>query len=286
MAASKPKKEKLPRGVARLPQWWMEITPHRTLNIEADEYRRKAEEEQAVMYANLAAKQDYEQKYGEGGAGAAGAAAAGGNTASAAAGGGGYQRGPGKSSDQGGVVGPDGRQFKPGEAPEGYVPGGHDAGEAAMNVEKVSLSSPGGGHYARDEDKQWEKPDWMKVKLKHTGTGDNIRKGEYGPDGKGVDTGPIKKTILPPEKDQSDAAAQPAAAPKVIKKVVKRVSKKVVKAAEPAPAAPPAPAPVQEEEPIADEEYYEEEVIDEEEFIEEIVVDDDGNEVYEDGERQ
>ena len=89
MAASKPKKEKLPRGVARLPQWWLEVTPHRTLNIEAEEFRRKAEEEQAVMYANLAAKHDYEQKYGAGSDGGA----AGGASGAGAASGGGYQRG-------------------------------------------------------------------------------------------------------------------------------------------------------------------------------------------------
>ena len=300
MAASKPKKEKLPRGVARLPQWWLEVTPHRTLNIEAEEYRRKAEEEQAVMYANLAAKQDYEQKYGAGSDGGA----AGGASGAGAASGGGYQRGARKSIDQGGV-GPDGRQFKAGETPEGYVPGAHGDGSGPGASQRVSLSSPSAGQYARDEDKQWEKPDWMKVKLKHTGTGDNIRKGEYGADGKGVDTGKIKKSILPPDKDSTaseapaDQAAAAPAQPKIVKRVVKRVSKKKVAKA-PEPQAPAVPEPISEpaqassefmEEEVVDEEYYEEEVVvtddDEGDFVEEIIVEDeDGNEIYEDGERR
>ena len=63
MAGSKSKEPRLPKGVGRVPQWWMEITPHDTLYIEDDEAKRFQEEEEKKMYAKLAAMDDLLQKY-------------------------------------------------------------------------------------------------------------------------------------------------------------------------------------------------------------------------------
>ena len=49
------------RGVGRVPEWWMEITPHDTLYLEEDEEWHQQELEEARMYAKLAAKDDLAQ---------------------------------------------------------------------------------------------------------------------------------------------------------------------------------------------------------------------------------
>ena len=186
--------EVLPRGAARIPSWWMEITPHDVLDMEQDEQRRDREYQDAVMYAKLAAQDDYKQQHGEGADG-------------------GYKKGPngewlhpdgtpvfrrgkkGEWLDKDGNLlykkgaggewedkdgNPLGRNFKPGEQPPGYVPGGHyDPSNFGSGSKSPSANLSSTGQYARDANKEWSKPAWAQMKLKSTGTGQNIRQGKY-----------------------------------------------------------------------------------------------------------
>lgn len=54
---SKPE-DALPNGVGRLPEWWMEITPHYTLDLEQEEARRALEDQMAFYYEQMAAADD------------------------------------------------------------------------------------------------------------------------------------------------------------------------------------------------------------------------------------
>lgn len=174
MAAATAKPARLPKGVGRVPQWWMEITPHNTLYIEDDEARRHAEEEEAKMYAKLAARDDMLQKYGGEGFPDWDPAEHGPrtpeeeeewNTT-------GYVRNSdtGKWENESGEP-LTGRQFE-GKLPPGYIPGeftGGDGGEGGEGggFGQGQLNS-GGGQYASDEKKQWSQPSWMKKKLRST----------------------------------------------------------------------------------------------------------------------
>lgn len=42
-------------------EWWMEITPHDTLDVEEDSEKRKTANHEAILFKNLAAKSDWEQ---------------------------------------------------------------------------------------------------------------------------------------------------------------------------------------------------------------------------------
>lgn len=64
MVAKESKKEKRakhPKGFAQIPEWWMEITPHDTLDVDEDAAKRMSASKEAQMYADLAAKSDREQ---------------------------------------------------------------------------------------------------------------------------------------------------------------------------------------------------------------------------------
>ena len=226
--------ESLPKGVGRVPQWWMEITPHNTLDLDEDERRRRIEYEEAVMYAKYAAEDDYQQRYGEGGYDPSQHGPGGPGGAGWEGGKGGYQRGPGKQWEEG-ATGPEGRQFKPGQAPPGYQSGQggyYDpsrfagdgkrysgvAGAGSLDYGQGELNKTGYGQYGRDENINWEKPAWTQIKLRSTGTGSAIRKGDY----------------QVTEKPITQATSRPIPSGKV---------KVGEQAAEAAPVAAPAPAP-------------------------------------------
>lgn len=50
--------ELLPNGVGRVPAWWMECTPHYTLDVDDEEARQIAEDQVAFFYMMLAAADD------------------------------------------------------------------------------------------------------------------------------------------------------------------------------------------------------------------------------------
>jgi len=172
------KKDKLPRGVGRVPEWWLEITPHDTLYLAEDEAQRKAAFEEKLKFAKLAAEQDLLQKYGGEGFPNWNPATDGPRTkeeekewVSK-----GYKRNE-KSEwvDESGAP-LEGRQFK-GQMPPGYLPGQYFQDLSGGSI----TPGPGGlnpSKYERDKEKDWEKPAWMAVKLRSTGTGGAIRQGD------------------------------------------------------------------------------------------------------------
>mmetsp|Transcript_23761 Transcript_23761/g.67169 ORF Transcript_23761/g.67169 Transcript_23761/m.67169 type:complete len:519 (-) Transcript_23761:190-1746(-) len=193
----------LPRGAARIPLWWMEITPHNILDIEEDERLREHQEKEARMYAELAAKDDYNVKKQETGDenAAAGAAATTIATTRDWKAKSSYQRGNNGSQWKSAMdVSKEGRQFKARSTPDGYQPGqysGSGDGGSGGAGPNYSLSSSGasGPRYGSsgapgdaglasaaqygDKDMSWNTPSWTKIKLRSTNTGSAIRKGEY-----------------------------------------------------------------------------------------------------------
>ena len=159
------KKTRPPKGFAELPQWWLEITPHDTLDVEKDAERRQVDSKEAAMYAALAAKADWEKKYADykyllGDNGELLDKETGNPVETGA--GTGYTRSENGEWMKDGEPLKVGRQFKPGEVPIGYVPGGYDPSlsPGVTIKDQVALKSPGYGH----KDMNWKKPDWMKVR--------------------------------------------------------------------------------------------------------------------------
>ena len=169
----------------------MEITPHNTLDIEEDETRRQRDKERADMYASLAAEADMlhpdaaNYKLGDNGE----LLDKDGNEIKVDEDGGGgtskYTRSPkGEWLLDGKPL--FGRQFKPGEVPEGYTAGGGyggGSGNGSSDLDWVANSKSGlkassSSDYGH-KDNNWKKPDWMKVKLKSTDAGGSIREGDY-----------------------------------------------------------------------------------------------------------
>jgi len=157
-----PKKVKAPKGFAQLPDWWLEITPHKTLDIEADAAQRKHDYKEAARYANLAAKSDWEQqqansKYTLGENGELLDKETG-KPVETGEGSGYTQNEKGEWLKDGTLIFD--RQFKPGEGV--YDPSNFAAvvGKDPAELKTASLAH----RAASDEDK----PDWMKVKLKTT----------------------------------------------------------------------------------------------------------------------
>lgn len=197
-----PAEEILPAGVGRVPLWWMEITPHYTLDEEDEEARRTAEDHMAFYYMQLAAADD------------AGIIMPDGTP----------KLGPdlkpmtwtpltpwnGRTTTgttEAAGLGPGGRNFKPGHAvldpklfnimesdpdyhayltgaklPPGYFEkmgelASSDLGgtEGIMN----NLKQTDYGRYGRQAETPNFKPDWAKKKLRSTATGTNIRQGQY-----------------------------------------------------------------------------------------------------------
>jgi hypothetical protein len=179
----KSKKDKLPRGAGRLPEWWLEITPHETLYLEEDEAQRQAEYEEEVKFAELAAREDMLQKYGGEGFPDWNPATMGPRTkaeekewTSK-----GYKRNEQEEwvSETGAPL--EGRQFK-GEMPPGYFVGKYSKGGGGFKGGGGAGLTPT-SQYERDKDKAWSQPSWAKVKLRSTGD-------------KGVIKSPAPKTIV------------------------------------------------------------------------------------------
>lgn len=157
MAAAEPtkkKKVKPPKGFAQLPEWWMEITPHNTLDREEDVAKRQHDNQEARMYRNLAVQSDWEQANGEN------------SNYSLGENGELIDKKTGKPVETGGDSGYT-REEKSGE----WLKDGKPIFGRQFNAGGESPSSYG------HQDMNWKKPDWMKVKLKATGTGDAMRKG-------------------------------------------------------------------------------------------------------------
>ena len=150
------KKNRPPKGFAQLPDWWLEITPHNTLDVEEDAAKRKHEYQEAMKYAELAAKAYWEQQFGHleltedgdlidkntGEPVEAGEAS-------------GYERNEkGEWMKDGKLI--FGRQFTAGE-------GNYDPSKFAAGVHRDSVELKAvGGEYGH-KDNNWKKPDWMKV---------------------------------------------------------------------------------------------------------------------------
>jgi hypothetical protein len=270
---------RLPRGVGRVPEWWMEITPHDTLYLQEDEDRRQHEWEEARMYEELAAKDDLVQKYGGEGFPDWDPAAHGPRTTEEEAEWvkTGYKRNEASGNWENESGEPlNGRQFQ-GKFPPGYKPGkytGGRGGGGGPGFGQGQLSS--GTRYGSDEGKQWKQPDWMKVKLRSTKNGDPKSPKKETPSS----TEPAA-AAPPPELATPDLQAAPApalapvdpasSAPPANEPSWVKQRREKEEAAE-AEVAAPEPEPAQQRESeYFEEEIFEDEII-EEEYVEEEIV--------------
>lgn len=185
MSSSSGKKEKLPRGVGRVPAWWMELTPHYVLDLEEDENRRQQEEQEALYYAQMAAADDArtsgEWKSNWGGR-SANTGGAGDGSSSSLFGGRNFQPGSdGWDPKEWGVQAndPDYQSYLKGaKLPQSYIDAMKAfAGEAGITYDASGLRSP--GVYGRQAEKPAFTPAWAKKKLRSTGQGEAIRHGIY-----------------------------------------------------------------------------------------------------------
>jgi len=198
------KKEKLPKGACRVPTWWMECTPHFTLDLEEEEARRVAEQQLAFFYSQMAAADDAGML---GPDGKVLARSNGSNNSSYASNWNGRSQKVG-SNEEGSGSSPKGRKFRGAvidpklfgieesdpdyqsyltgaKLPPGYLEKmaelqANGSGPwGTLNNTKSSLSSPN-KQYGRLGEKPAFKPDWMKKKLRSSAHGQNIRQGKYG----------------------------------------------------------------------------------------------------------
>ena len=199
-----PVEEVLPPGVGRVPLWWMEITPHYILDEDEIGERRKAEDQMAFYYMQLAAAAeagvllpDGTPKLGQDLKPLSWTPMTPWNRLDAAG-----------SKGEGTIgLGPGGRNFKPGQAvldpklfgifendpdyqsyltgaklPPGYF---EKMGELAQSelggTEGIlnNLKQTDYGRYGRQAETPSFKPSWAKKKLRSTETGGRIRQGEY-----------------------------------------------------------------------------------------------------------
>jgi hypothetical protein len=311
--AKEKKPKRLPRGVGRLPEWWLEMTPHETLILEEEEAKRIADQEEELKFAQLAAEQDWLQKYGGEGFPNWDPSKDGPRTSEEEKEwiGSGFQRSE-TTGEWTGVSGEplEGRKFK-GKLPSGYVPGHFRLPGSTKAADGRPLKSAG-GRYGRDDGKSWEQPSWTKVKLKRTDAGSAYRNGEYEkspkkgivkstgavaklPAAPVLDDPPAKKEEAPaPAKEEEAAPAEEKDAPKEaekekapsgIGKLIKRVqrSTRVITRPSTKEGADVGEEEEFEEEIVEEVEEYDEEIVEsDEEIIEEIIVEDeDGNEIYE-----
>jgi len=171
MATAKKKKEKHPKGFAQIPEWWMEITPHDTLDVEEDSEKRKTANHEAILFKNLAAKSDWEQLHPD-------------SEFTLSENGELIDKGTGKIID---IRGGNNSQYTRDKKNGVWLKDGQPIFEGLQydytmvgqgGGDSVSLNVKGGPEYGH-KDIGFKKPDWMKVKLKATGSGDTIRKGDY-----------------------------------------------------------------------------------------------------------
>lgn len=153
-AKKKEKKNRPPKGFAQLPEWWMDITPHNTLDIEGDAAKRFSERQQAMIYKDLAEKADLEEKNGLSNK---------------------YRKGEnGELIDNatGKTIDPkfDSR-FSQDKKGDWFLDG-----KPIFGAQYVSIAA--GNSYGH-KDVSWKKPDWMKVKLNATKKGAAMKRGSY-----------------------------------------------------------------------------------------------------------
>jgi hypothetical protein len=196
--------DQLPAGVGRVPRWWMEITPHYTLDEEEAEARRLAEDQMDYYYMQLAAADeagllnvDGTPKEGvdwtswtpstpwNGRSAKGGSANA---LVQTGRGGGGRNFQPGHSVIDPKIFGiyindPDYHAYLTGaKLPPGYF---EKMGAFAKCEEGGAqgilnnLKQTDYGRYGRQAEAPTFKPDWAKKKLRTTSTGANIRQGQY-----------------------------------------------------------------------------------------------------------
>lgn len=256
-----PKKESLPVGVGRVPAWWMELTPHYTLDLEEDANRRLHEEQEALYYAQMAAADD-ERIRGEWKSNWGGRSANGGSDGQGGEplfGGRNFQPGSdGWDPKEWGVEpsDPDYKSYLQGaKLPQSYIDamkafgGQHGIKYDASNLKQTSKYGSAGGMPDFT-------PAWAKKKLRSTGQGAAIRHGIYhdSPNKhlkkRGVNRSAEEDEAPPPSTPQleqpstSDEPAAPAAVtpePVATPAPAPPAPKPVAPPAPPKPVAPPAP---------------------------------------------
>lgn len=210
-----PPQEKLPKGVGRVPTWWMELTPHFELDLDDEQARREEQERLARYYAEIASQgMDYDPSASGGGAnGSSGSGGAGwksnwggrstdnknsngeSSTASKMFGGRNFQPGtPSWDPKQWGIAedDPDYKSYLTGaKLPPDYIQAMKDFGattDASRHPEWVLRAQQGGtrigtfdtdGKYGRLAENPKHQPSWMKKKLRSSSAGANIRLGKY-----------------------------------------------------------------------------------------------------------
>lgn len=192
--------EELPVGVGRVPKWWMEITPHYTLDEEDAEARRLAEDQMDYYYMQLAAADEAGLLNPDGtpkeGADMSSWApsnpwngrSGGGNAHATAKTPGGRNFQPGQAVIDPKIFGiylndPDYKAYLTGaKLPPGYF---EKMGEFARCTEGGAqgilnnLKQTDYGRYGRQAETPSFKPAWAKKKLRSTSAGTNIRQGQY-----------------------------------------------------------------------------------------------------------
>jgi hypothetical protein len=196
--------EQLPVGVGRVPRWWMEVTPHYTLDEEEAEARRLAEDQMDYYYMQLAAADEAGLLNPDGTPkegvdmtswtpstpwnGRSANNKGGSNLSMAPTGRGGRNFQPGQPVIDPKIFGiyfndPDYRAYLTGaKLPPGYF---EKMGEFATCAEGGAqgilnnLKQTDYGRYGRQAEAPSFKPDWAKKKLRTTSTGANIRQGQY-----------------------------------------------------------------------------------------------------------
>jgi DNA segregation ATPase FtsK/SpoIIIE-like protein len=194
--------EVLPPGVGRVPMWWMEITPHYTLDEEDEQVRQMAEDQMAFYYMQLAAADDagYLLPDGTPKLGADLKPLVWKPTTP-------WNGRSGDAKDGSANMGPGGRNFKPGHTVidpklfgilesdpdyKAYLTGAKLPPGYFEKMGELANSDGGGtqgimnnlkqtdyGRYGRQAEAPNFKPVWAKKKLRSTTTGANIRQGQY-----------------------------------------------------------------------------------------------------------
>jgi hypothetical protein len=189
--------ELLPNGVGRVPAWWMECTPHYTLDVDDEEARQIAEDQVAFFFMMLAAADDagYIGPDGKPKIGPDGKPM--------------VWQGLGSSWNNGSGQ-YNGRNFKPGQAVidpslfgikesdpnyNAYLtgaklpPGYFEKMAELVDEQNNAAGNPYGilnnskqtdfGRYGRQAERQLFQPSWAKKKLRTTTQGQAVRSGQY-----------------------------------------------------------------------------------------------------------